>query len=133
MLELTKRPPNRWKPGESGNPAGRAVGSRNRFSEAFVGDIAASWAKHDAAVLERLVVDDPAKYADICSRLIPRDVALTVEQRLPGGLDRADLEILQAIKAAIPDAGAREPQEVFNLALDALKSYLAIPSVIMRV
>lgn len=30
--------PGTWKPGESGNPAGRPVGARNKFSELFVRD-----------------------------------------------------------------------------------------------
>jgi len=38
-----------WKPGESGNPAGRPLGSRNKLSESVIQDIAADWAIGGAA------------------------------------------------------------------------------------
>jgi hypothetical protein len=53
---------------------------------------------------------------------MPRDVALTVEQRLPGGLDETDLSILRAIRQALPDAGARSPSDVFEHVLRALEA-----------
>ena len=62
-------------------------------------DLATSWEKQGVPFLDRLAADDPAKYADLCSRIIPRDVALTVEQRFPGGMDERDLMILRAPSA----------------------------------
>ncbi|MGH6867205.1 MAG: DUF5681 domain-containing protein [Methyloceanibacter sp.] len=35
------KPP--WRPGQGGNPAGRRRGSRNRLSEAMIGDLFADW------------------------------------------------------------------------------------------
>jgi hypothetical protein len=32
-----------WQAGESGNPHGRPVGARGRFSERFVADLATAW------------------------------------------------------------------------------------------
>jgi hypothetical protein len=61
----------RWVPGQSGNPAGRSIGARSRFTEAFVGDVARVWEQHGASVLENMVASEPAKFADLCSRLIP--------------------------------------------------------------
>jgi hypothetical protein len=106
---------------------GRPSGVRNRFSAAFVADVAEVWERHGVDVLERLVVEDPARFADICSRLVPKEVVATLEQRPAGGLDETDLAILRAIKQSITDVGAREPQEVFTLTLNALKTYLAKP------
>ncbi|WP_439393333.1 DUF5681 domain-containing protein [Bradyrhizobium sp. PMVTL-01] len=37
-----------WQPGQSGNPKGRALGSRNRMSESFLEDLRATWEKHGA-------------------------------------------------------------------------------------
>ena len=51
-------------------------------------------------------------YLGICASIIPKDVALTVEQRLPGGLSPQDMEIFQAIRQAIPGANDRQPGEV---------------------
>src|SRR5437899_10504052 len=41
-----------WQPGQSGNPKGRALGSRNRMSESFLEDLRATWEKHGAPALE---------------------------------------------------------------------------------
>jgi hypothetical protein len=110
-----------WKPGQSGNPLGRPKGTRNRFSETFVADVAESWDRHGQRVLEHLATLEPARYADLCSRLIPREVVATLEQKGASALDQSDLEILRAIRDAIPDAGSREPGEIFNLVLDAIR------------
>jgi hypothetical protein len=32
-----------WQPGQSGNPKGRVLGSRNRMSESFLEDLRATW------------------------------------------------------------------------------------------
>jgi hypothetical protein len=79
-----------WQPGESGNPGGRPIGARGRFSEQMISDIARSWSTHGPAALEKMAKTDNTRYVEICSRLIPKDVALTVQQQLPGGLDPAD-------------------------------------------
>ena len=97
MNEVVEKP-WRWKSGESGNPLGRPKGSRNAFSAAFVGDLQASWVQHGPGVLEKVAAQDPGRYLGICASIIPKDVALTVEQRLPGPLSPQDMEIFQAIR-----------------------------------
>jgi hypothetical protein len=112
----------RFQSGVSGNQHGRPAGSRNRFSAQFVADVADVWERHGPAVLERLAVEEPARFADICSRLIPKDVAVSIEQR-PTGLDETDLQILRAIRDCIPNAGQRSPTEVFQYVLEALNAH----------
>jgi hypothetical protein len=92
-----------------------------------VNDVATTWSKHGATILETMAIEEPARFAELCGRLIPRDVSLTVEQRLPGGLSPSDLAIFQAIKAALPGANDMEPGEVLQHTLDALRSYGAKP------
>jgi len=53
------RPAHLWKPGQSGNPAGRPVSSRQKISERLLADLADVWAEHGKDVLERLAKDDP--------------------------------------------------------------------------
>src|SRR5262249_34049725 len=59
--------------------------------------------------------------------LIPKDVQLTMDQRLPGNLDPADwqlaMDVFQAIKEALLDANQREPREVMSYVLDAIRAH----------
>jgi hypothetical protein len=49
---------------------------------------------------------------------------LTIRQHSPE-LDQSDLAILRAVKAAIPNAGDRPADQVFNEVLDAMRAYSA--------
>jgi hypothetical protein len=42
-----------WSPGESGNPRGRPIGARGRFSQRFIEDMHASWERRGAMVMDR--------------------------------------------------------------------------------
>jgi hypothetical protein len=121
---------NRWRPGQSGNPSGRPLGIRNKFSESFVSDVAAVWQDRGRTILEKMAQDEPARFAELCGRLIPKDVSLTISERLPGGLDADDwqltMEILQATRQALPDASERKPGEVLSFVLEAIRAHNAI-------
>jgi len=115
-----------WKPGQSGNPAGRPVGARNRFAEQFCKDLADKWEACGADVIDKVVADDPAKFLSICAGLIPRELALTLEARTPGGLDADDwalaLEVFRAIKDTLPNATDRQPGEVLEFVSKAIRT-----------
>src|SRR3974390_3145174 len=85
--DVNKQIASRWKPGQSGNPAGRPAGSRSKFSEAFVTDFMADWQEHGQAVLAQVRMNDPSTYIRVAAVLVPKEMRLEVEQKAPGGLD----------------------------------------------
>jgi hypothetical protein len=118
----------RWVPGQSGNPAGRSIGARSRFTEAFVGDVAAAWEKYGSSILEMMITSEPAKFAELASRLVPRDVALKIEQPPnPSGLSAEEwrilLEIVRAIKQELPVD--TPPGEALQLVAAAIRAHTA--------
>ena len=69
----------RWKPGMSGNPAGRPVGVRNKLSELFLTNVANHFAKHGTEALDRCLQENPTGYLTIISRIMPRQIEAAVE------------------------------------------------------
>ena len=115
-----------FPPGVSGNPNGRPPGhhTRHLFSEAFMRDLSASWSQDGATVLRRVAKENPSSYFAVCARLLPSDVAISIQAQAPT-LDDRDLSILRAIKQAIPNAGDRSPDQVLTFVLDAVRSHSA--------
>ena len=61
-----------WQPGQSGNPAGRPLGSRHKITEAIIQDISGAWQTHGPRVLDRLAVEDPATFPKLAVGLVPK-------------------------------------------------------------
>ena len=114
-----------FPPGVSGNLNGRPVGHRTRhqFSAAFAEDLAEVWAQHGKNSMLHTARSNPETFFAVCSKLVPKDVELTVRQHYSGALDATDLQILRAIRDAIPDANAMAPEAVLQFTLDAIRSY----------
>jgi hypothetical protein len=85
-------------------------------------DLAVSWGKDGATVLARVAKENPASYFSVCARLLPSDVAISIQHQAPA-LDARDLSILRAIRDAIPNANELEPHAVLEYALNAIRSY----------
>jgi Family of unknown function (DUF5681) len=65
-----------FKPGVSGNPAGRPKGSRNRHSENFLAAFASDFELHGGAIIEQVRREQPAIYLKIASDRRKRDLSL---------------------------------------------------------
>ena len=76
-----------WKPGESGNPAGRPIGARNKFSEDVIQAFALDWAAGGPEAIERVRLTDPNTYMRVVASILPKDIVVNVHQQTPGNLE----------------------------------------------
>jgi hypothetical protein len=66
-------PSPRWQQGQSGNPAGRLRGSRNRLSEEVICALLRDFRQHGQKAVARVRQTQPAAYLKILALLIPRE------------------------------------------------------------
>jgi Family of unknown function (DUF5681) len=109
-----------WKPGESGNPAGRPLGSRNKLSESVIQDIAADWAIGGAETIARVRMTDPATYFRVVASILPKDVLVNVQQQAPAGLDADDwsrmVALARTMRDIAPDASLEQIEHALRSA-----------------
>ena len=83
MTETTEpqqRPAHLWKPGTSGNPAGRPKGSRNRLSEDFVAALYDDFRDHGSAAIAACRAEKPDVYVRVIAGLLSKDMTIKVQQ-----------------------------------------------------
>ena len=83
-IKMPRGNPN-WKPGVSGNPIGRPIGSRQRIAEHVLSAYEAVLGEDPVASLRELKEHDPGKFWSIAANLLPREVAINVQQVAPVG------------------------------------------------
>ena len=66
-----------FKPGQSGNPAGRVKGSRNKLSEAFIKALSDDFTENGLAVIAQVRADKPDTYLNVIGRLMPKLMELS--------------------------------------------------------
>jgi uncharacterized protein DUF5681 len=100
----------RWQPGESGNPAGRKPGSRNRLNEEVISSFLRDWRVHGDHALAEVRRTQPAVYCKLAVLLVPREQKVEHVNAVSGLSDEqlaamiADLEERIARRAAGGDA-----------------------------
>lgn len=70
-----QRPAHLFKPGQSGNPAGRPKGSRNKLGEDFIAALYEDFSKHGAAVIEAVRLEKPDAYLKVVASLMPVEIS----------------------------------------------------------
>jgi Family of unknown function (DUF5681) len=94
-------PSPRWQPGESGNPAGRLRGSRNKLSEEVICALLRDFRKHGEKAIAKVRREQPGVYLRCLTLLVPREHK--VEHRNPlKELTDEELEaLLEHLKASL--------------------------------
>ena len=89
-----------WRPGQSGNPAGRPLGSRHRIAEDVYSKLADDFERHGAAVIQRVRDEDPSTYLRLIAGLVPRNVevlAATMDSQC-NTVEAIDAEIVKELR-----------------------------------
>ena len=68
-----------WQPGQSGNPAGRPLGDRNKLSQKFILALHDDFEEHGATVVAKVREEYPQVYLQVIGKLVPRELHLRNE------------------------------------------------------
>lgn len=108
----------KFRPGASGNPAGRPLGARNKLGEQFVKALAEDFATHGADVITAVRFEKPDAYLRTIAAVLPpaksRGVAIDLgELKTPADNLAAFQTILKAISTG--DLALDEAQALADL------------------
>ena len=84
-MSKTSEPPvekylNHWKPGESGNPAGKPKGSRTKLRDQFYEDILTDWQEGGREAIQRFRNERPHDYVKVVASVLPKEVNVKVNE-----------------------------------------------------
>lgn len=68
-----EKPAHLYKPGQSGNPAGRPKGSRNKLGEAFIEALHDDFNEHGIAAIQKTRDEKPDVYVRVIASLLPKE------------------------------------------------------------
>jgi hypothetical protein len=68
-----KQKPQLFKPGISGNPKGRPVGSRSKLGESFLDRVHVKWEQRGDAALDEAISKEPMQFCKMVAGLLPRE------------------------------------------------------------
>jgi len=102
-------PNNLWQPGQSGNPAGRLRGSRNKLSEELICALLRDFREHGQKAIAKVRRTQPAVYLKVLALLVPREMQIEHTNIIK---QMTDEEIEQAIEAIQTMLAARDGEAV---------------------
>lgn len=82
-----------FKPGQSGNPAGRPKGARSKLGEAFVDALLNDWQTNGVQAIIDMREDRPGDYVKVVASLLPKEI--TGEDGGPISITRIELTAVE--------------------------------------
>jgi len=64
-----------FKPGQSGNPAGRPKGARSKLGEAFIDALLADWNTNGIKAIKDMRDERPGDYVKIVASILPKELS----------------------------------------------------------
>ena len=92
--------------GQSGNPAGRPKGSRNKLGEDFLAALQVDFAEHGIAVIQTVRENKPHEYLKIIAGILPKE--LNIKTNSLEELSDHELEEVLATVRKIIAAGQKD-------------------------
>lgn len=83
-----------YKPGQSGNPAGRPKGARSKLGEAFLEAMHADFEQHGTEVIARVRDEKPDQYLKVIASILPKDLNVNINNMD----DLTDDQLIQRIR-----------------------------------
>jgi hypothetical protein len=84
-----------FKPGQSGNPAGRPPGTRNKLQEDFLKDVQAAWETAGPQAITDMIADKPGDFVKMVASLMPKEATLNIHDHS----EMTDAELAERVRS----------------------------------
>ena len=69
-----KQDETKFKPGQSGNPAGRPKGARSKLGEAFIKAMLEDFEQHGILAVQTVRSEKPDQYLKVIASILPKEI-----------------------------------------------------------
>jgi len=112
-------PTNLWQPGQSGNPAGRTRGSRNKLTEEVICALLRDFRQHGQKAVARVRQTQPGTYLKVLALLIPREHKIERSNSIKDLTDEQLEDMIEYLKTSL-EAQAGAPAKMIEGTIEAI-------------